>query len=166
MERIKVYLDTNTVLDFFINQSKALKIKESFKMPKKLEFFIDNLDKMDFVTSIITQGEVIREMSAGYGLSEKDIINLWNEFIKILNCEFIPKVEIDERFSQLPLKIKLKLRTLMNFQHLFIAIKENAYLVSGDNDLIKIVRENKIYDKILSYVELRKLIASSPSPHL
>ena len=55
MERIKVYLDTNTILDFFINQAKALKSKEQFKMPKKLEFFIDNLDKLDFITSIITQ---------------------------------------------------------------------------------------------------------------
>ena len=85
---------------------------------------------------------------------------MWDEFIKTLNCKFIPKIEIDERFAQLPLKIRLKLRTLMNFQHLFVAMKENAYLVSGDDDLIKIVREHKLYDKILSYIELRKLIAS------
>ncbi len=160
MDKIKVYLDTNTIIDFFINQAKAIRSGESFKMPKKLEFFIDNLDKMDFETSIITKGEIIREMVAGYQLSEKDIIDLWDEFIETLNCKFIPKIEIDERFAEVPLKIKLKLRTLMNFQHLFIAMEEDAYLVSGDSDLINVVRENKIYDKILSYIELRKLIAS------
>jgi predicted nucleic acid-binding protein len=102
-------------------------------------------------------------MAAGYGLSDEDIIELWNEFLKILNCKFIPKVEIDEGFAELPLKIRMRLRTLMNFQHLFIAMKEDAYLVTGDADLIKIVRKNKLYGKILSYIELRKLIASSPN---
>lgn len=157
-------MDTNTILDFFINQAKAIRTGEPFKMPKKLEFFIDGLDKMDFVTSVITKGESIREMSAAYHLSENDIIDLWNEFIKTLNCKFISKVEIDERFAQLPLKIRLRLRTLMNFQHLFVSMKEDAYLVSGDDDFIKAVRENKIYDKILSYIELRKLIDSFSFP--
>ena len=160
MEKLKVYLDTNTIIDFFMNQARALKGKESFKMPKKLDFFIDSLDKINFTTSLITKGEIFREMSAGYHLTEKEITDLWDKFIRILNCQYISKVEIDERFAQLPLKIKLKLRTLMNFQHLFIAMKEDAYLVSGDGDLIKVVRENKIYDKILSYIDLRKLIAS------
>jgi len=39
---------------------------------------------------------------------------------------------------------------MVNFIHLFVAMKENAYLVSGNNDLIKIVRENKIYAKSLA----------------
>ena len=160
MEKIKIYLDTNTVIDFFINQAKAIRSGERFTMPKKLEFFIDNLDKLYFETSVITQGEIVREMVSGYQLPEKDITDLWSEFIKTLNCKFIPKIEIDERFAQLPLKIKLKLRTLMNFQHLFVAMNEGAYLVSGDGDLIKVVRENKIYSKVLSYIELRKIIAS------
>lgn len=54
----------------------------------------------------------------------------------------------------------MRLRTLVNFIHLFIAMKESAYLVSGDKDLIRICREYKIYDKVLSYVEFRKLVAS------
>ena len=62
MKKLKIYLDTNTIIDFFINQAKAIRNKKLFKMPKKLEFFIDNLDKIDFETSIITQGEIIREI--------------------------------------------------------------------------------------------------------
>lgn len=160
MDKIKVYLDTNTILDFFINQAKAIRSGAPFKMPKKLEFFLDSLDRLDFETSIITKGEVFREMIAGYHLQEKDLTDLWSGFIKTLNCRFISKIEIDDSFAQIPLKIPLKLRTLMNFQHLFIAMKGNAFLVSGDNDLINITREKKIYDKVLSYIELRRLIAS------
>ena len=39
-------------------------------------------------------------------------------------------------------------------------MSRDAYLVTGDENLIEKVREYKIHDKILSYVELRKLIAS------
>ena len=54
------------------------------------------------------------------------------------------------------MRLKMRLRTMINFFHLFIAIEENAYLLSGDNDLIRIVKENMIYDKMLSYTELRE----------
>jgi len=73
---------------------------------------------------------------------------------------FIKEFRIDEKFSLYPKKIRMKLRTLVNFIHLFIAIKEDAYLVSGDKDLIEMCGKYKIYDKVLSYVEFRKLIAS------
>mgnify|MGYP001576492890 CR=1 FL=1 len=55
------------------------------------------------------------------------------------------------------MKYKMKLRTIVNFQHLFVAMKEDAHLLTGDNDLVEIVRENKLYDKIITYVELRKM---------
>jgi len=71
----------------------------------------------------------------------------------------VEEFNFDERVVKIVGKVKMKLRTMVNFFHLYIAIKENAYLISGDKDLIKIVRENKIYDKILSYIELRKSIS-------
>jgi hypothetical protein len=40
MDKIKVYLDTNTILDFFINQAKALKKKEKVMVPEKTKFFL------------------------------------------------------------------------------------------------------------------------------
>lgn len=128
------------------------------KIPNKLKFFLENSDKLEFITSVITKAEVARELAASYGLSEKEIEAIWNEFIKLLNCKFVERVEIDSKFSSLPAKIKLKLRTLMNFKHLFVAMKYDSYLLTGDKYFIKAVRENKIYDKILSYIELRKLI--------
>lgn len=160
MEKMKIYLDTNTVEDFFINQALAFKGKKPFVMPDKLGFFIDNLDEMNFITSFYTKAEVMREMVAGYGMDKSKVEEVWNELIKLLNCEYIAEFKFDQYLVEVAGNLRLRLRTLINFQHLVIAISINAYLVTGDKDLIEKVRENKIYDKILSYIELRKLIAS------
>lgn len=129
-------------------------------MPKKLEFFLDNLDKLEFVTSFIAKAEVMRELVAGHGITKETVNSMWNDFLKLLNCKYIEKFEFDEKLVEVAGDLKLKLRTLVNFTHLFIAMSENVYIVSGDKDLIDKVRENKIYVKILNYMELRKLIAS------
>jgi len=160
MEKLKIYLDTNMVHDFFVNQAKAFKGKEPFKMPKKLEFFIDNLAKLEFVTSVATKTEVMRELVAGHQISKETVNSMWDDLISLLDCRYIEKFEFDEKLVDIAGNLKLKLRTLVNFTHLFIAMKENVYIVSGDKDLIDKVRENKIYDKVLSYIELQKLIAS------
>ncbi len=157
---MRIYLDTNTVEDFFINQALAFKGKRAFVMPDKLEFFIDNLDKMDFVTSFYTKAEVMREMVAGYGMDKNKVEEVWNELMKLLNCEYIAEFRFDQYLVEVAGNLKLRLRTLINFQHLVIAVGINAYLVTGDKNLIEKVRENKIYDNILSYIELRRLIAS------
>ncbi len=159
MEKYRIYLDTNTVQDFFINQALAFKGKRPFLMPKKLEFFIDNISKMDFVTSFYTEAEVMRELVAGYGMDKNKVGEIWDGLIKLLNCEFIAEFKFDRSLAELAGSLKLRLRTMINFQHLRIAMSINAYLVTGDSDLIKKSRENKLYDKILSYIELRKLIA-------
>lgn len=166
MKKIKLYLDTNTIIDFFILQAKAMKKGIKPKVPKKFKFFIKNLDKMEFYTSIITKAEVVRELVSGFDVSDKHADELWNKFMEILECKFIENVTIDKRFSEIVSRMKMKLRTLMNFQHLFIAMDNELYLFSGDKNLIEIVRKNKIYDKILSYPELRKLISSFSSPNL
>ena len=160
MNKIKVYLDTNTVQDFFINQALEFKGKKPFRMPKKLEFFIDNLDRIDFITSFYTKAEIMREMVAGYGMNKNKVEDIWNELMGLLSCEFVTEFRFDQNLVEIAANLNLKLRTLINFQHLLIAMDRSTYLVTGDRDLIKKVRENKIYDKILSYIELRKLIAS------
>ena len=60
--------------------------------------------------------------------------------------------------------MKMKLRTMMNFQHVLIAMQENAYFVSGDKDIIRKVKENGAYDKALTYIELIKLTNSLGLP--
>ena len=67
------------------------------------------------------------------------------------------KFEFDEEIVKLTMRLKMKLRTMVNFFHMFIAMKEDAYLLTGDKELISTVKDNKLYDKILSYVELRAM---------
>ena len=52
--------------------------------------------------------------------------------------------------------IPLRLRTVINFQHLFIAMEEDSYLLTGDLNLVDVIRKHKLYDKIITYPELRK----------
>ncbi|MDI6826793.1 MAG: hypothetical protein QMD36_06490 [Candidatus Aenigmarchaeota archaeon] len=66
MEKLRVYLDTNTLMDFFMNQAKALKKKKRVKTLSKLRFFIENSDKLEFITSVITKAEIIRELVSAY----------------------------------------------------------------------------------------------------
>ena len=157
MEKMKIYLDTNTILDFFVNEAHVLKKKKDARIPNKFQFMIQSREKIVFVTSFLTKAEITRELLSAFQLSEEDIERLWSSFIASLDCTYVERFEFDEQIVNLTMKLKMKLRTMVNFFHLYIAIEENAFLLSGDKDLIRMVRENNLYDKILSYVELRKM---------
>ena len=160
MEKMKIYLDTNTILDFFINQARALKKGEKVLMPEKTKFFIDNLDKLEFIASFLTKTEVMRELVAGHGIEKDNVEEFWKDFMNLLRCEYISAFHFDEEVVSIAGRMKLKVRTLVNFFHLFVARSKNAYFITGDKDMIEKVTENKVYDRILSYIELRNLIAS------
>lgn len=155
--KIKMYLDTNTVMDFFVNAVKYLKREEELKIPKKYQFMVNKVEDIDFVTSLLTKAEIVRELLSAFDLKEKEINELWNGFIKSLNCKYVGEFKLDERLVEVVMKFRMKLRTVVNFQHLFIAMNENAFLLTGDKDLVRIVRGNKLYDKIITYPELRKM---------
>ena len=158
MEKLKIYLDTNTIIDFFINQTLAIKQGKELKMTEKMKFFIANLERFEFVTSFLTKTEIGRELSSSFKLEKTEIERLWRTFIEALKCNVVEKFEFNMKLADLAIDTGMKLRTIVNFQHLFIAINENAYFVTGDKDLIKIARSHKIYDKVLSYIDLRKII--------
>lgn len=107
MNKIKIYLDTNTIIDFFINQAKSIKRREPFKMPSKLEFFIDNLDRINFITSFYTKAEVMREMVAGYGMNKNKVEEIWNELMKLLICEFVAEFRFDQTLVEIAANLKL-----------------------------------------------------------
>ncbi|MBI4153898.1 hypothetical protein HY501_01040 [Candidatus Woesearchaeota archaeon] len=158
-DRTRIYLDTNMVHDFFVNQARHLKNKGDIKIPNKLDWMLQNKDRIEFVTSFLTKTEIARELASAHGLTESEINIIWAGFVKALECTYVGKFEFDEKITQLAAKIQMKLRTLVNFFHLFVAMREGAYFVTGDKDLIKKVRKHKIYDKVISYVELRRMFA-------
>lgn len=165
MEKLKIYLDTNMILDIFINQIKTLNEKEP-TIPKKYEFMLAHTDKFSFVTSVLTKAEIIRELGTAFHVPKEKIDHLWSDFIKSLECHYVEAFTVGEEFANIVYDLKLKLRTMMNFQHVFIAMKERACFVSGDKDIIEKIRENGIYDKCLTYIELRNLAASFGSSRM
>ena len=164
MERLKLYIDTNIILDIFISQAKAFRKGSEFTKPKKFEFMLKHSDKIEFLTSFLTKAEVMRELLTAYHFDVKQAEKMWDDFVNTLETQVhIENFRFDSNLVDIVCKIRLKLRTLFNFMHLFIAMKENAYFVSGDKDIILKIKENQIYDKTLSYIELRKLISSLDS---
>jgi len=122
-----------------------------------------HLDKFQFVSSVLTKAEIVRELLTAFHMEEKDIKSSWDDFIKSIHCDYVESFVLNARFLDIVSKIKMRLRTMMNFQHVLISMQENAYFVSGDKDIIKKIKENRIYDKALTYIELRELASSLDS---
>ena len=57
MTKMKIYLDTNTIIDFFINESKVLRGKANPKIPKKFQFMTEKSTEIDFITSFIKKAQ-------------------------------------------------------------------------------------------------------------
>lgn len=156
MEKLKIYLDTNTIIDFFINEARKIKRKEEPRIPKKFEFLTEKLAYLDFVISFITKAEIVRELVAGHAMKKEDIEPAWKQFLEALECHYVQNFSFDEAIVDIAYKFPFKLRTLFNYMHLFIAMDQNAYIISGDRNFIDTVRNLGIYDKALTYIELRQ----------
>ncbi len=156
-EKLRVYLDTNMIHDYFVNQARAVKKKEDVVLPSKYKFMVAGKENIEFVTSVITKAEIARELKSGHGLDRNTIEVIWNDLIAALSCDYIPKHEFDEKLAEIALSFPLKLRTLFNFMHLFIAMQLECYIVSGDGDFLGAVKTSLLYDKAISYIELRKI---------
>lgn len=157
-EKLKVYLDTNMILDIFINHAKALRKKESGLLPKKYEFMLANKKKIEFVASFITKAEVVREIVSGYGTSYEEISVVWSRFLISLDCQYVENFTFDGKIAELAGKLQMRLRTMFNFLHLFIAMSQDAYFISGDRDVARKAKDLEIYGKVISYEEFRKMV--------
>ncbi len=160
MEKIRLYLDTNMIHDMFVSQAEAFKGGIDIAKPKKFAFMLEHQDKFQFITSFLTKAEIMRELVSAHGIQQSIVDQFWSDFISILKPRYIQRFEFDEQIVDIVAKAKMKLRTMVNFFHLFIAIREQAYFVSGDNQLLDKVRETKIYDRMLTYIGLQKLASS------
>ncbi|MDI6722772.1 MAG: hypothetical protein QMD97_04380 [Candidatus Aenigmarchaeota archaeon] len=160
MKKLKVYLDTNMIHDLFTKQAEALRHGKEPEKPKKFAFMLEHRDKFEFITSFLTKAEIMRELVSAHGLKLEKAEEFWFDFMDLLKPKYIQKFEFDDQIVDIVLKVKMKLRTMVNFFHLFIAIKEEAYFVSGDKQILEKIKEAKTYDKLLTYVELQKLAAN------
>ncbi len=163
MEKIKLYIDTNMIHDLFVKQAKAIKQGSVLEKPSKSLFMLANKDKFEFVTSFLTKAEIMRELVSGHGIKPDIVHQMWSDFLDLFKCRYIPKQEFDEQIVDIVSRTTMKKKTLVNFFHIFIAIKEQAYFVSGDKPALEKAEELKLYDKLLTYIELQKLAANFQS---
>ena len=68
MDKIKLYLDTNTILDFFINEATRIKGKSDIKVPEKTKFMADNIGRIEFVKKM-------NEKAQSFGLAQTYFYN-------------------------------------------------------------------------------------------
>ena len=137
-----------------------MKEKGDVKVPEKTKFIIENIDKIELITSFLTKAEVMRELVTDHDVEAQNVEDMWSDLMKSMkNPHYIKKFEFDEKLVEIAGKLRLRFRTMFNFQHLYIAIETGSYFVSGDKDIIKKVRENLLYDKSLTYIELRQIIS-------
>ncbi len=128
MDKIKLYLDTNMILDFFVNQATHIKGKGDVKVPEKTKFMADNIERIEFITSFLTKAEIMRELVTGHDIESHHVEEMWDDLMKSMNNpHYIKDFKFDERLVELAGKLKLRLRTMFNFQHLYIAIETGSY---------------------------------------
>lgn len=164
MGKLKVYLDTNMIHDLFTTQAGALKSGVKPEKPKKFTFMLDHQEKFEFVTSFLTKAEIMRELVAGYGIESPTVEEFWLDFMGILKPKYIASFTFGEEIVSIVAKMRMKLRTMVNFFHIFIAREEQAYFVSGDKPAQETAKALKIYDKMLTYIEFQQLAASYTDP--
>lgn len=150
--------------DMFTNQADALKTGAEKETPKKFEFMLEHQDKFEFIISFLTKAEIMRELVSSHSLEQERVEKFWLEFVQALNPQYVKEFTFDERIVEIVGKVRMRLRTMVNFFHLFIAMREQAYFVSGDKQIVDKIQEAKVYDKILTYIDLQKL-AANPHHH-
>ncbi len=148
------------ILDLFINQSHALKKGIEPQIPKKFSFLTEHHEKFNFVTSFFTKAEVMRELVAGHGMKQEMVNSVWDDFMEILKPKYINSFVFDDKIVDIVAMVGMKLRTMINFLHIFIAMKEDTYFVSGDKAAIDTSKLLNVHNKVLTYIELRKLAAN------
>ena len=160
MDKIRLYLDTNMVHDLFVNQAKFVRTGAKLEEPKKFTFMLAHQDKFEFITSFLTKAEIMRELISGHSMGVEMVNRTWDQFVDSLKVNYIENFEFDSQIVDIVARTKMKLRTMVNFFHLFICIREEAYFVSGDKQILEKIMETKLYDKLLTYIDLQKLAAN------
>jgi aminopeptidase-like protein len=128
---------------------------KKFRKPKKFEFLVSILGRAEFATSFLVKAEVTREVVCNSSLSVDEIEILWRETSAALRWEYVDRFCFDESLIGLITYFKVRLRTLMNYQRLSIAVSKDCHFVTGDKGILDQARK-KGNQKIMSYLELRR----------
>jgi predicted nucleic acid-binding protein len=164
---MKLYLDTNIILDWFKKNIKNLRKSKPIEITSKLKFLTSRPELQLFV-SLITKAEIFRYLKSEWGSPENECENFWIDFFTRYGITELESKEIRVDFldiTEICKKINLGRKTLVNLIHLQFAKKNNLTFLTGDKKLEK--RLKWYHEKIISYVTLRSKFSSDhPSHHL
>lgn len=157
MEKIRIYLDTNIIYGYFFAKVKQLKNRtEIFVEPKVIGFLRKNLISLNIFVSVLVKAELYRTLRTEFQLNATEISALWSEFRILLDVNEINTVQIKEEAAEF-VKTEIFTKGIVNVFHFFVAKNENLYFVSGDKEIV--AKGRKFYTKVLSYLELKELLA-------
>ncbi len=155
---MKIYLDTNIILDWFRNMMLKSRKIEAFRIPKKLEFLASH--DLNPILSELTRIEIARYLKADWNATHEEIDKLWNDFIDIFKIKVVETRKIDpEELTKICMEIPTRKKTLVNLLHLGIAKEHDCLFLTGEKDLL--AKYKKYYKNTLSYTELRKRLSIS-----
>ena len=157
-DKVKIYLDTNMIHDYFVNQARSIRQGQEPKVPEKFKFILASKEKIEFITSFLTKAEIVRELISAHGIDYKEFQPVWNDFIENIYCTYVDNFRFNDDLVGIASRLPMKLRTMINFMHLFIAIELSAYIVSGDKDMINKIKSIGIYEHAINYQELRQIV--------
>jgi len=154
---VRLYLDTNIILDWFRNVMVNVKKPEKFKVPRKLEFL--SSQELELIVSTITKIEVFRYLKSDWNANREQIEEIWKRFIESFKIKYLIIEKMDfEELSSICLLIPTRKKTLVNLMHLQISKKEDLWFLTGEKRLLD--KYKTYYNKSLSYIELRKRLSS------
>lgn len=156
---MKIYLDTNIIYKYFDKLVEQVKKKEPLEKvvpTKKVAYLYSIRDRHEYFVSNLTKAEIFRYLHSALGVLPKDCFNLWKFFKEILNVKefIIEKIDFDRITNMVAEEVAPK-GILINLQHLLVAQENELTVLTGDKPLKE--RFVKFYDKVMSYIEFRKL---------
>ena|SRR3989344_6844214 len=150
---MKIYLDANIIYGFFKNIINEERKGKKFTDPSILKFLKES--KLELYTSVLVKAEIARRLRTEWGCSAEEVIELWNSFEDYLNSKMIETAIIDSQIVDIATKIPMKKR-ISNMMHLLIAKQYDLWFLTGDKEIIE--KCKPAFDKIISYIELRRKI--------
>ena len=150
---MKIYLDANIIYGFFKNIINEERKGKKFTDPSVLKFLKES--ELELYTSVLVKAEIARRLRTEWGCSAEEVIELWKKLVEYMKFEVIKSAVITEEVSDIATKIPMKKR-ISNIMHITIAKQYDLWFLTGDKEIID--KCKPAYDKIISYIELRRKI--------
>lgn len=155
----KIYLDANIIYGYFLAKYKELKGTKRFEEPKVIRFLRKNRNKLEYHISIITKAEILRRLVSELGMEKETGRKLWTSLLdELAITEIKVGKSVDEIYGKIVAIVeetKIKKR-VTNLEHLIVAKSSNLIFVTGDEEILK--KCKKYYQKIMSYIDLRRVV--------